>query len=57
MIKNYLPHYSVGVIVKGFGRGSKDLGCPTGTSFFTVQSQKSILMKPETFIQPNKLIV
>lgn len=30
MIRNYLPHCCVGPIVKGFGRGSKDLGCPTG---------------------------
>lgn len=24
-----LPYFSKGVVVKGFGRGSKDLGCPT----------------------------
>lgn len=30
MMRNYLPHCCVGPIVKGFGRGSKDLGCPTG---------------------------
>ncbi|XP_049826705.1 riboflavin kinase isoform X2 [Aethina tumida] len=24
-----LPHYAVGEVVKGFGRGSKDLGIPT----------------------------
>lgn len=30
MIRSYLPHSCIGPIVKGFGRGSKDLGCPTG---------------------------
>ncbi|KAJ8930535.1 hypothetical protein NQ314_016648 [Rhamnusium bicolor] len=24
-----LPHFAKGEVVKGFGRGSKDLGCPT----------------------------
>lgn len=24
-----LPHFAKGTVVKGFGRGSKDLGCPT----------------------------
>lgn len=27
---NGLPFYASGPIVKGFGRGSKDLGIPTG---------------------------
>lgn len=27
---NGLPFYASGVVVKGFGRGSKDLGIPTG---------------------------
>lgn len=31
MIRSYLPHCCVGPIVKGFGRGSKELGCPTGS--------------------------
>lgn len=26
-----LPHFAAGRIVKGFGRGSKDLGIPTGS--------------------------
>ena len=30
MPANYLPHYALGAIVKGFGRGSKELGIPTG---------------------------
>jgi len=25
-----LPYFAVGKVVKGFGRGSKDLGIPTG---------------------------
>lgn len=25
-----LPHFAAGSIVKGFGRGSKELGIPTG---------------------------
>jgi FAD synthase len=29
MIKG-LPHFARGTVVKGFGRGSKDLGIPTG---------------------------
>lgn len=27
---SYLPLFLKGEVVKGFGRGSKDLGCPTG---------------------------
>lgn len=30
MITKCLPHYAAGIVVKGFGRGSKELGCPTG---------------------------
>lgn len=30
MANKYLPYYMNGEIVKGFGRGSKELGCPTG---------------------------
>nr|XP_026497356.1 putative riboflavin kinase [Vanessa tameamea] len=29
MSLSYLPFYLKGEVVKGFGRGSKDLGCPT----------------------------
>ncbi|KAJ6636449.1 putative riboflavin kinase [Pseudolycoriella hygida] len=29
MSKKSLPHYAAGIIVKGFGRGSKELGIPT----------------------------
>lgn len=32
---NLLPYYAAGKIVKGFGRGSKALGIPTGNIFFT----------------------
>ncbi|XP_045460356.1 riboflavin kinase [Harmonia axyridis] len=28
-MKKFLPHYSSGIVVKGFGRGSKELGIPT----------------------------
>lgn len=28
--ENGLPFYASGLVVKGFGRGSKDLGIPTG---------------------------
>ena len=31
MIKSPFPYYTLGMIVRGFGRGSKELGCPTGT--------------------------
>ena len=30
IIKKCLPFYAVGQVVKGFGRGSKELGIPTG---------------------------
>ena len=30
ILKDYLPYYTTGKVVKGFGRGSKALGCPTG---------------------------
>lgn len=29
MCKSGLPHFAKGTVVKGFGRGSKELGCPT----------------------------
>lgn len=31
---HYLPHFARGTIVKGFGRGSKELGIPTGKNIF-----------------------
>jgi len=30
-IKSLLPYFVRGIVVKGFGRGSKQLGCPTGS--------------------------
>lgn len=30
MSKSYLPFFSAGPIIKGFSRGSKELGIPTG---------------------------
>ncbi|CAF0912854.1 unnamed protein product [Rotaria sp. Silwood1] len=29
MIKSPFPYFTLGTIVRGFGRGSKELGCPT----------------------------
>ncbi|CAF1173755.1 unnamed protein product [Adineta steineri] len=29
MLKSPFPYFTLGTIVRGFGRGSKDLGCPT----------------------------
>jgi hypothetical protein len=31
MIISPFPYFTLGTIVRGFGRGSKELGCPTGT--------------------------
>ena len=31
MIRAPFPYFALGTIVRGFGRGSKELGCPTGT--------------------------
>jgi len=28
--ENVLPFYASGIVIKGFGRGSKELGIPTG---------------------------
>lgn len=39
MAKNCLPYYCAGEIVKGFGRGSKDLGCPTGIFVISFSSR------------------
>ena len=33
MVKG-LPHFASGIVVKGFGRGSKELGIPTGNNLF-----------------------
>jgi hypothetical protein len=30
MTKSPFPYFTLGTIVRGFGRGSKELGCPTG---------------------------
>ena len=30
LLASCLPHFSCGEVVKGFGRGSKELGIPTG---------------------------
>lgn len=30
-----LPHFAAGKIIKGFGRGSKELGVPTGRNRFS----------------------
>lgn len=32
-MEKILPYFSRGVVVKGFGRGSKQLGIPTGNKF------------------------
>lgn len=37
-----LPHFAEGEVVKGFGRGSKELGIPTGESHFR-KSAKGIV--------------
>lgn len=29
-LSRFLPYFAAGVVVKGFGRGSKELGIPTG---------------------------
>ena len=34
MSKNGLPFFARGLVVKGFGRGSKELGIPTGYLYF-----------------------
>lgn len=32
-----LPYFTEGEVVKGYGRGSKELGIPTGKAIFCVQ--------------------
>lgn len=34
MANKIAPYFALGEIVKGFGRGSKELGCPTGMCKF-----------------------
>lgn len=36
MSKPYLPYFCVGPIIKGFGRGSTDLGIPTGIVYWLI---------------------
>lgn len=33
VIRRHLPHFASGPVIKGFGRGSKELGIPTGNSY------------------------
>ena len=42
---NVLPYFAKGKVVKGFGRGSKELGIPTGISFKYFQNMISLLIK------------
>lgn len=37
MSPKHLPLFLEGEVVKGFGRGSKDLGCPTGNILIIIQ--------------------
>lgn len=32
-MEQILPHFAEGKVVKGFGRGSKELGIPTGIEY------------------------
>lgn len=57
MLKSGLPHYAKGIVVKGFGRGSKELGCPTAN--FPVEVVNNLPADVETgvycgFAQVNK---
>lgn len=52
-----LPHFAKGIVVKGFGRGSKELGCPTAN--FPVEVVNNLPAEVETgvyfgFAQVNK---
>lgn len=52
-----LPHFAKGIVVKGFGRGSKELGCPTAN--FSVEVVNNLPTEVETgvyfgFAQVNK---
>lgn len=57
MLRPGLPHFAKGIVVKGFGRGSKELGCPTAN--FPVEVVNSLPPEVETgvycgFAQVNK---
>lgn len=39
-ILNGTPLFVQGKVVKGFGRGSKELGIPTGTKYYLVSKRK-----------------
>lgn len=41
-----LPHFAKGIVVKGFGRGSKELGCPTAN--FPVEVVNNLPPEVET---------
>lgn len=53
MIRSYLPHCCVGPIVKGFGRGSKDLGCPTGKSSASIPTRQFYLDSEMYWVSAN----
>lgn len=57
MYRTGLPHFTKGTVVKGFGRGSKELGCPTAN--FPVEVVNNLPPEVETgvyfgFAQVNK---
>lgn len=43
MSTKHLPLFLEGEVAKGFGRGSKDLGCPTGTRTYLLLIKKNII--------------
>lgn len=46
MVTSGLPHFAKGTVVRGFGRGSKDLGCPTAN--FPIEVVKTLPREIET---------
>lgn len=36
MLVKHLPYYATGTVVNGFGRGSKELGIPTGNAILFI---------------------
>lgn len=50
---NGLPHFCTGPIVKGFGRGSKELGCPTGKMKFWILLLMIRFIYKKNFITAN----
>lgn len=50
MSKKCLPHYAAGIIVKGFGRGSKELGIPTGNFVNNRQNITSLSITSSSII-------